>query len=356
MRFKRMCIIPTLVGAFFVLSAGPVLAAPTAPVSAERVPMGYCGPPVSSKAMMVAWYQANPWYARNAERYVRKHARYYHIQADQSFIAWLQMPNVKYMTAPRGYRVNSNTRCKPNGTVVSYNGRYNVSGIGMLWWCNNPVGYNCTPISKGYCRNFVKGKPIKPKPKVPKPAPQPQPPTAQPPGSCNAINSPGAVVCSTFYIIVTCGGVQIVINGSSKEEAIVKANQYVANNCNVNLPPPPPPPPVIPPPPPPPPPVQRSCSSQIESPKSDPTVANGTASVSSGGTVHWNWGDGGSSTGTSVSHKYATPAPGPAGSGVTYNISVSASFSDGQTIGCGGRSFFVPAPPPSGNTGPPPLP
>ena len=95
-------------------------------------------------------------------------------------------------------------------------------------------------------------------------------------------------------------------------------------------------------------PVNNTCSFSAESSKSDPTVANGVAIVSSGGNVSWSWGDGSSSSGTSVSHKYATPSPGPASSGVTYTISVSASFPSGSSpINCGSRTFFVPAPPPS---------
>src|SRR3990167_3794302 len=98
----------------------------------------------------------------------------------------------------------------------------------------------------------------------------------------------------------------------------------------------------------PPTPRNNTCSFSAESSKSDPTVANGVAIVSSGGNVSWSWGDGSSSSGTSVSHKYATPSPGPASSGVTYTISVSASFPSGSSpINCGSRTFFVPAPPPS---------
>lgn len=111
--------------------------------------------------------------------------------------------------------------------------------------CTNPLeGTACIFVWVPPAKKAVPPKKPKPKPPVTKP----KPPTVQP-GSCNANNSPGAVVCSTFYVIVTCGGVQINITGSTKEEAIAKAEQYVQNNCNVNLPPQPPP--VVPPVPPP---------------------------------------------------------------------------------------------------------
>lgn len=115
----------------------------------------------------------------------------------------------------------------------------------------------CTNPGKGwvkvkiYVKVKVKAKPPKAKPK-PKPKPKPAPPVT---GSCNVNNSPGAIVCSSFYVIVTCGGAQIQIGGSTKEEAIQAANQYVAQNCSTVVnpsppccqPPPPPPPPVCPP-------------------------------------------------------------------------------------------------------------
>lgn len=96
-----------------------------------------------------------------------------------------------------------------------------------------------------------------PAPKKPTPAPKPTVPpspvviTPSIPtlGSCNAVNSPGSVVCSSFYVFVTCGGVQIQINGSTAAAAIASAGQYVAGNCNPVVVYPPP---VLPPPPPPP--------------------------------------------------------------------------------------------------------
>lgn len=94
-------------------------------------------------------------------------------------------------------------------------------------------------------RTKVKPIPKAPKPKVPTPKPVPKP-TPPPTGSCNAINSPGAVVCSTFYVFVTCGGAQITINGSTKEEAIANAKAYSdSHDCNtvvITTPPTPPPP------------------------------------------------------------------------------------------------------------------
>lgn len=93
----------------------------------------------------------------------------------------------------------------------------------------------------------VKAKPPVAKPK-PKPAPKPAP---VPPGSCNVNNSPGAVVCSTFYVIVTCGNSTIQIGGSTRQEAENNALNYMNQHCNVGTPPPccvptPPVPPVPP--------------------------------------------------------------------------------------------------------------
>jgi len=68
------------------------------------------------------------------------------------------------------------------------------------------------------------------------------PPVTPPPptGSCNAVNSPGAIVCSSFYVIITCNGGQITLVGSTAKEAMDKANAYV---CNTTTPPPVTPPP-----------------------------------------------------------------------------------------------------------------
>jgi len=130
-----------------------------------------------------------------------------------------------------------------------------VSGV-LKAWVNGKVGGRSWGQLQGRMsariRAFVNAKihaevnlRCGPAPKPP--APKPTPPPA---GSCNANNSPGAVVCSSFYVIVTCGGAQITINGATQQEAIQNASQYVSQNCNSSTPPcncTPPPPPVCPP-------------------------------------------------------------------------------------------------------------
>jgi hypothetical protein len=186
----RIFIALATVGVSLML-ASTALAAPAIPAGlTSNVTLGYCGPPVTSKQMMIGYYMLNPTAKAHAEAYVRAHASYYHIQADQSFFAWLQMPNVKFFKAPAGYTLDGNTYCKNDGTVLAYNGHYSVGGLGMLWWCKDAkgAGSGCTPITKGYCRNFVHGKTVRPipvlKPKpvaAPKPKPVPTPVVAPTP-------------------------------------------------------------------------------------------------------------------------------------------------------------------------------
>jgi hypothetical protein len=106
----------------------------------------------------------------------------------------------------------------------------------------------------------------------------------------------------------------------------------------------------------PPPPVKHMCSLTVgNAGKGNPYTANASVSSDSAAMVVVNWGDG-QVTGPG-SHTYPTPPESPnAGDGVSYTISATASFADGQTVNCGSKSFFVPAPPPGGNTDPPPLP
>jgi hypothetical protein len=165
---KRLFIALASVGAFFAI-AGPALASNTSPIA-----MGYCGPAYTSKAAMMSWYQSHPVQRARAEVWVRSHAGYYHIQNDQSFIAWLSMPNIKYKAAPVGYTLQANTYCDGAGNVRPYHGRLSVSKLPMLWWCTNAKGSGsgCTPIAKYYCRNFVMGRKVFPTPKVVKPKPK----------------------------------------------------------------------------------------------------------------------------------------------------------------------------------------
>lgn len=177
---------------------------------------GYCGPPVTSKSEMISYLQspAGRALAQGAETYVRAHAGYYHIQADQGFISWLQMPNVKFFKAPAGYTLTGNTYC-PGNTPEPYYGHYSVGGLGMMWWCTDSSGggHNCVPITKGYCHNWVMGHPIRPmshhctchKPKPrPKHKKHPKPtPTTCAPGQM--IGSNGNCVNQTQNVSQQCG-------------------------------------------------------------------------------------------------------------------------------------------------------
>jgi hypothetical protein len=179
-KFRRLAItLAVMVGLFTFVFAGTALA------GTNTATLNYCGPAFTSKAAMISWLQQHPYQASKAEAYVRKHAGYYHPRADQSFIAWLSMPNIKFKLAPAGYSIFSNTGCDAASNVVPYDGLYGVSRLPMLWWCNDPSGSgsNCTPIAKYYCRNWVMGKmvfismpmPTPAKPYKPKPLPKPKP-------------------------------------------------------------------------------------------------------------------------------------------------------------------------------------
>jgi hypothetical protein len=106
-----------------------------------------------------------------------------------------------------------------------------------------------------------------------------------------------------------------------------------------------------------PPPVQHSCNLTVgNASKDDPYTAAASVTTDSAATVVINWGDG-QVTGPGW-HTYPTPPESSnAGDGVTYTVSASASFGDHTSVNCSGTTnFFVPAPPPNGNTDPPPLP
>lgn len=264
----RKCLILALttVGAFLLL-AGNALAGTQSAKSPSA--MGYCGPPVTSKQAMIGYYMYNSTARMHAEHYVRAHAKYYHIQADQSFLNWLQQPNVKFFKAPAGYKLTGNTYCLNDGTVLPYHGHYSVGGLGMLWWCANAKGkgHDCTPITKGYCRNFVHGRKIhpspKPKPHKPrkphKPVPKPKPtPKATPPASCTVTINNSTVTgdvtnCSTVTITVVCGNVSKTFTGPNAQDAQEQAYSWQQANCTSSpppcncSPPPPPPPSVCPP-------------------------------------------------------------------------------------------------------------
>lgn len=211
---------------------------------------GYCGPAFTSKAQMIAWLRSHPAQAYAATVYLRKNASYYHIQPDQDIISWLQMPNVKYKLAPVGYMIYYNTSCDDAGNVVKYNGRYNVSRLPMLWWCDTAAGTGtgCVPLAKYYCRNWVKGhkvfpkppakKPAKPaKPSKPKKKPPVTPPKTTPPGSCNVtINGTitGSVNinnCNSFTTTVTCGINTQTFSGTNAEDVAAQAQKWQQVNC-----------------------------------------------------------------------------------------------------------------------------
>src|SRR5438105_2178341 len=99
MRNMRILIALTSVWAF-AMFASNALAAPAA--SSAITSMGTCGPPVTSKQAMISWFMSHPVPRAHAEQWVRAHAGYYHIRADQSFTNWLQQPNVKFFKAPAG--------------------------------------------------------------------------------------------------------------------------------------------------------------------------------------------------------------------------------------------------------------
>jgi hypothetical protein len=306
--------------------------------------LGYCGPPVTSKAGMAKYYMNHSGSA--VEQYMRAYAGYYHIQPDQGLANYLQNPHVKYFKAPKGYRIKTNTYCPNGNTVAPYNGRYGVGGVYMLWWCNDTRGYNCVPIAKGYCQNMVTGKMIRPVPKKAPPVkkkPVKPMPAPTPPGSCNVTingNNNNVINCTTFYVVVTCGGSVIQIPGSTKEEAAANASQYVAQNCStVNTPSPPSPPPVVvvtPPPPcncsPPPPPAPKpvpthSCSIAWLVQKDGRTVQVTVATDNNGPNGTISWGDGSpSSPGLQATHTY--------GSDSNFTVAASVRFSDNGSANC----------------------
>ena len=180
MRFLRNLLVLTfVVGAFYAaLSAGIASAAPAtsaAPAAATHSQLGYCGPPFTSKASMIAWLEANPQWAARAEAYVKRYA-YYHIRSDQTIIAWLQMPNVKFRRAPNGYLLTpgafgqpANTGCSADGSPQGTSVHLDASNVPGLFWCNDPTGpgYDCVMLAKYYCRNWVHGPMAFPKPYTP---------------------------------------------------------------------------------------------------------------------------------------------------------------------------------------------
>lgn len=226
--------------------------------STAPLPMGYCGPAFTSKASMISWYRANPSQRSKAETYVRSDAGYYHIRSDQSFLAWLSMPNVKFKRAPNGYVLIGNSRCDSAGNVIDYNDKLSVGGVPMLWWCNvaTGTGYNCVPVTKYYCRNFVHGNMQFPAPTpAVKPAPKPTPPAkpAPPvkpapkptPKSTNIFGSKTAIVDGTrragiqFYLQISQGAkrypsVPVTSGVAPKLLASVQAGKP-ARACEVNL-------------------------------------------------------------------------------------------------------------------------
>jgi hypothetical protein len=99
-------------------------------------------------------------------------------------------------------------------------------------WVQSRAQSSCSNPVAGFVRIWIWVKVGKP----------PSAPSPTPPGSCNAINSPGAVVCSTISVWVTCGVVQMQFG------SLQSAQQWAAVNCSTavisppcvcNSPPPP---------------------------------------------------------------------------------------------------------------------
>ncbi|HVO86586.1 MAG TPA: hypothetical protein VMT23_02535 [Candidatus Binatia bacterium] len=409
MRLKRMLIALTTVGAISVIYTG--------------IASAYCGPGFSNKSEAVSYYQGAG--AKFLPSLKNELVADGFMPADQDALAFLQSDKVVNVVTPKGYKLSKNTYCsgstyKPFAGLLVHSGKNvlaeivgkTVKKLGkakVVKTVTTVVGTTqsqqkqpdgsvkvyqtttykktvtlrnltttCTlykPFMKGYCRNEVSGKPFKKcatltttykqnttykRTVLLKTIP---PTTTTPTGSCNAIDSPGAVVCSTFYVIVTCGAAQITINGATAAEAIANANQYVAQNCTT--------PPTTTPTPTCTPPSTGTfpfCSVPTPTPHActlswtqDKTFTNVVyASVNTGSempaSVTYVWGDGASNSiqATQTAHTYTPLAAG--GSNVTYQIHAVATFGDGQTRDCGTLPFTLVAPPPSGNTGSPPAP
>ncbi len=238
--FKKWYIVVAAIVAVAAFGPGSASAATSIKQSSTATAApGYCGPPVTSKAGAIEYYQNNRWAREEAERFVRANASYYRIQPDQSFINWLEQPNIKFFAAPAGYKVYFNTYCKGNGQIAEYKGRYNVSRIGMLWWCADARGYNCVPVTKGYCRNWVKGKNIRPKPVPVKPRSQ------KPinPKQHAVINAKCSVVvignnhtvaanqCNIYQLVMVCSNGPVTITGPNAQAVTSAANNYRTQNC-----------------------------------------------------------------------------------------------------------------------------
>jgi hypothetical protein len=248
MQFNKFLATFLVVMASFVF-AGSALA------GTKQVPMGYCGPSFSSKTAMISWYSSHPAQRARAEVWVRLHASYYHIQPDQSFIAWLSMPNVKFRMAPAGYTLQHNTRCDGVGNVIPYDHKLGVGKLSMLWWCNDAKGSGsgCVPIAKFYCRNFVMGHMVFPKPSVPAKPKAPTVPKTQSPQEFCVTNLKGSWNSDTNTCSIqqgNCSQAVIIIgnNNNVTQGPITCTTPPAPCNCTPSVPPVVVPPIVIPPP------------------------------------------------------------------------------------------------------------
>lgn len=128
-----------------------------------------CGASFSSKQELIEYAKSNPTWVHGFRKELLKHKAYTGYQADETVINYLESPEQQVFAAPTGYKLSTNTFC-PGGP-----GKYkpyergnpsnallgNMSGKAMLWHCDKE-GHNCVPLLKGYCVNFVTGKPCKP--------------------------------------------------------------------------------------------------------------------------------------------------------------------------------------------------
>lgn len=163
-------------------SAASAALVPADPVLAYAA-SSYCGPPAMNKTQWVGFWKRGGALTKGAERWVRQHASYTHIKPDQGFLSWAKQPEIKSVYTPAGYTLSTNTFC-PGGTYLPYNGRLPHGKQKVMAWCEasaknhvivtkvkkhgrtyfryvTMTSLTCVPLVKGYCRNFVTGKPFK---------------------------------------------------------------------------------------------------------------------------------------------------------------------------------------------------
>jgi len=121
-----------------------------------------------------------------------------------------------------------------NGTSVDQNVRFADSRYmgGAPSWCVTAVvggkgGYRVTVKMPRKCGNVAV--PHKPSRKLPAKPKKKVVTTTTPTGGCNAVNSPGANVCSTVTYVNVCG-TQVIYNGDQKD-LTTWTNQYIADHC-----------------------------------------------------------------------------------------------------------------------------